>query len=165
MTFPRSRTKRRLAVVSIALGGLLYAFAFQQARAASPPCRYTVTNGGTASGTVYDVVTGLTWQQSLSAGTYSWYEAQEYCSMLSYAGFSSGWRVPTMKELVSIVDYTQSNPSIDSNFFPNTPATVFWTSTGYQGDSGSGLAWYVYFLNSYVNSVSINVSNNVRCVR
>ncbi len=33
---------------------------------------------------------------------------------------NSGWRLPTRRELFSIVDYGAYDPPIDLNYFPNT---------------------------------------------
>jgi hypothetical protein len=54
-------------------------------------------------------------------------EAALYCSSLSLGGWSSGWRLPTIKELQSIVDVS-SLGSIDATYFPNT-VFYFWSST------------------------------------
>ncbi len=60
-------------------------------------------------------------------------------------GFSD-WRMPTREELRSIVDYGKSpGPAIDSNFFPNTEPSFFWSASGFAG--GSGFAWYLDFFN------------------
>lgn len=42
------------------------------------------------------------------------------------------WRLPTRRELLSIVDYSQMYPAIDREYFPNTPSNKsFWTSNSY----------------------------------
>ena len=38
-----------------------------------------------------------------------------------HEGVREGWRLPTMEELLSIVDETQSCPTIDPIAFPDTP--------------------------------------------
>ena len=38
------------------------------------------------------------------------------------------WRLPTDQELVGIVDYGRENPSIDTDFFPETASKLYWTS-------------------------------------
>ena len=58
-------------------------------------------------GTVTDNATGLMWQQSDDGNTYDWEEAMSYCENLNLAGYSD-WRLPNVKELQSIVDYTRS---------------------------------------------------------
>lgn len=124
----------------------------------APPGHYTVH----ASGTVYDTRTKLTWQQVVDAETYIWMDANTHCTNLSLAG--TGWRLPTRAELLTLVDLTRNDPAIDSTTFPNTPATIFWSSTPYV--ASSGYAWSVNF--SYGNSngtVTSNAFGRVRCVR
>ena len=86
--------------------------------------------------------------------------ANTYCAGLSLGG--SGWRLPTLTELESIVD-TAYRPTIDPTAFPSTPADWFWTSSPYVGSSGFG--WIVYFnygSSAYDDTAS---TNRVRCVR
>jgi len=57
----------------------------------------------------------------------------------------SGWRVPNIKELASIIEHGCSAPSINSEIFPGTPDEKYWTSSPLtQGDSISE-AWTVDF--------------------
>ena len=64
--------------------------------------QYTASNG-----VVTDGVTELLWQQTVSGSGYTWAEAKAYCSGLSLGGFT-GWRVPNLWELYSIVENTDS---------------------------------------------------------
>ena len=131
----------------------------------APPNRYTVTNGGTATGTVYDTFTGLTWQQAVPTSTYTWSAAITYCSSNTAGLPGTGWRLPKLKELQTIVDYTIAapGPTIDPVAFPSTPVKLFWTSSPLAG--GSSDAWAVYF--GLASTVGSDVSNTyqVRCVR
>lgn len=101
-----------------------------------------VNNG---DGTVTDLATGLMWSQSDSGtgydwpGALAWVQAKDAANYLGY----SDWRLPNIKELVSIVDYTRSpnttaTPAIDTNYFVSTAITneagqtdypYFWSST------------------------------------
>ena len=63
-----------------------------------------VDNG---DGTVTDLASGLTWQQSDSGSGMQWEDALAYAEGLSLAGHDD-WRLPNAKELQSIVDYTRS---------------------------------------------------------
>lgn len=56
---------------------------------------------------------------------------------------ASDWRMPTRRELMSIVHNGRYNPAIDTDYFPNTPSIWFWSSSPYASHSNS--AWYVYF--------------------
>jgi hypothetical protein len=135
-------------------------------RANAPSGHYTMP----AQGTVLDTKTKLTWQQAVSTSTYSWGSrgtsgtAQFYCASLSLNG--GGWRMPTIGELVTLVDYSQTGGNvamIDSTYFPGTPAAAFWASTPVSG--ATGLAWIVYFNNGNTNASATSAANYVRCVR
>jgi hypothetical protein len=141
--------------------------------AAAPRCypnnRFVVT-----SGMVQDTLTQLVWQQDGSgtrAGcsgtdnlTCTWAEAKAYCEALSL-GSLSGWRLPTYKELSSIVDFTVASPgpTINQTAFPNTPPEYFWTSSPYAGSSG--FAWDVYFKFGFSSYYGVYSDLRVRCVR
>ena len=55
---------------------------------------------------IYDVTTGLTWEQSGSKMYFVWEQAQDYIRKLNSAGYGgySDWRLPTLKEAMSIVE-------------------------------------------------------------
>ena len=46
----------------------------------------------------------------------------------SLCGFTN-WQVPNIDQLASIVHYGRINPSIDTNYFPNTTASYFWSAS------------------------------------
>ncbi len=78
----------------------------------APAGRYVVTAGGTVNGTVQDTKTGLIWQQTVPSGTYTWADATAYCgsTVVSTRLGGTGWRLPTLEELQTIVDHTQAAP-------------------------------------------------------
>ena len=129
------------------------------ASAAAPPGRFVVN---AAAGTVRDGTTNLTWQRTVS-GIYTQAQATTYCQGLNLGGFSTGWRLPTKKELETLVDFRVVSPAIDVTAFPGTPAGLFWTSTPYAGSSGS--AWHVYFGSGNSSSSDTAAPPSVRCVR
>jgi hypothetical protein len=132
--------------------------------AAAPAGRYVVTNGGTSSGTVYDTKTKLTWQQTILSSYYTWADAKTYCAGVGASLGGTGWRVPTIKELRSIVDFSQATPAIDPNAFPATPSASFWSSSGLAGTYN--YRWYVNFGYGYTYNVDVSVNSHlVRCVR
>jgi hypothetical protein len=124
------------------------------------PNSESYTNNG--DGTVSDNVTGLVWQQVVPPGTYTQPMAVSYCAGLSLGG-RMDWRLPSAIELVSIVDPTTSNPSINPTYFPGAPATYMWSSTLYAG--GGGMGWVVSFGNGNTNPVTTTGTEGVRCVR
>ena len=138
--------------------------------AAAPAGHYVVTAGsGTGNGTVYDSKSKLTWQQTVSPTTYTWADAKTYCAGVGASLGGTGWRVPTIKELLSIVDFSQpAGLYIDTNTFLSTPVggkigLEFWSSSPLAGSSSD--AWSVNFI--YGRSDSFHTANayDVRCVR
>lgn len=69
-----------------------------------------VNNG---DGTITDSATGLMWMQNDNGSGILWETALNYAEDFTYAGFSD-WRLPDIKELQSIVDYSRS-PSTTSS--------------------------------------------------
>ena len=92
------------------------------------------------AGTVAHTPTGLIWKRcsegqtwtgstcSGSATTYTWDQAVALTS--NFSG-NSDWRIPTEEELISLVDYTipYPGPTINATWFPNTPASDFWSAS------------------------------------
>ena len=149
------RALPRLLGAAVIAAGLVIVIA---GRASAPAGRYT-----TDADTVYDTKTKLTWQQALSSSSYTQAGAASYCSSLGLNGAT--WRLPTVKELVTIVDVSVASPgpTIDSTAFPGTPASYFWSSTPYAGASGD--AWYVSFYGGDANDDGVSKTSYVRCVR
>jgi hypothetical protein len=79
------------------------------------------------------------WQKHLPGPRFIWEDALAYAENLSLAGYDD-WRLPTIKELRSIVDYNRSSPVIDIFYFPEEP-DKFWSSTTVA--NGSASAWYL----------------------
>ena len=114
-------------------------------------------------GTVLDRNTSLIWQEIDSNLKRSWAQSESYCLDLNLAGYDD-WRLPRKYELQGLVDYGKSNPSIDSNIFPNTKPDYYWTSDLYSKNIYSD-AWYIYFVqgNSYISDTDNKYY--VKCVR
>jgi hypothetical protein len=127
-----------------------------EARAEAPSGQYSVKDG-----TVQDNRTGLTWQQQPDGVVRAWSDAAPYCAALTTSG--SGWRLPTYKELLTLVDPTRTAPAIDVTAFPGTAATAFWTASSYDGTSTQ--ARYVDFNDGSSNFAGVATKRTVRCVR
>lgn len=121
--------------------------------------------------------------------TYTWYDSNTFTNGGS-AGYSSGtcltaghcdtekyaqdvnatklcgytdWRMPTVKELETIVDPSRTNPAIDPTYFPNTIASTFWSGSAYAGSSNA--AWGSCFHGGYADNYVKFLTFPVRLVR
>jgi len=112
---------------------------------------------------VTDKVTGLLWQDNAEAKTVpkNWEDAKLYCAELTL-GSHGDWRLPTRKELGTLIDYGRVSPAIDP-VFDNVASNLYWSSTTVAG--GSSFAWFVNFYSGYPNSRTKTNSYYVRCVR
>ena len=88
---------------------------------------------------------GQAWSSGTCSGTASSFTWAEALQRGRAAG--SGWRVPNIKELASLVDEGRAEPAIDKLRFPATPAAWFWTSTPDASDAA--YTWYVHFGTGY----------------
>ena len=148
---------------------------------------------------IRDNTTGLTWEVKTAANkdtAYTFAAAITYASTVNgvslsvstanrgslYAstassgsglcGFTAGWRVPTRRELLSIVHRGSSSPAIDSDYFPNTKisyidsstpwrssAFYYWTSDVVAGNTTSN--WIVEFDNGTVSHDAQSSSQSI----
>ena len=109
-----------------------------------------------------DDVTQLSWQRQVSEATYTWDDARSYCDCLTLGGYDD-WQLPSRIELVSIVDFTRQNPSLDPVAFPDTPFEWFWSSSAVAGTDD--LVWYVAFFDGNTHTTNKDSDFRVRCVR
>ena len=85
-------------------------------------------------------VANVEWDTDTSAAA----NAQARC------GYSTGWRLPTARELLSIVFQSSSSPAlVDSFYFPSTPAGFYWTAEPYLPAPTN--AWAVDFTSGVMN--------------
>jgi Protein of unknown function (DUF1566)/Divergent InlB B-repeat domain len=92
-------------------------------------------------------------------------DTQAYAREVNALGLcgASDWRLPTRRELLSIVDNGRLKPAIYTRYFPYTSAEHYWTSSSYPGQDN--LAWQVYFLYGEVDTNEKKQGNLVRLVR
>jgi hypothetical protein len=105
-------------------------------------------------GTITDKATGLIWQTADSAKGMDWKDALAYAENLTLAG-EDDWRLPSVKELQSIVDYSRApdaseksmrGPAIDPIFKLSTDESWCWSSTTHIENQ---FAYYVCFGQSF----------------
>jgi hypothetical protein len=116
------------------------------APAVAPPNQYTVI----ASGEVMDNYTGLVWQQAYSDATMTFAEAAPYCASLGLNGHA--WRLPSIRELATLVDEAQVAPSINRTMFPNTrhgSRTDNWYWSGHAARGNASAAWAINFADGF----------------
>ena len=121
------------------------------------------TNNG--DGTVTDLATGLVWSQSDNGSGLLWANALAWVQTRNAANYlgHNDWRLPNVKELQSIVNYSNAPdynnlPAIDTNYFTCTTTTneagtndfpYYWTGTTHVGystnNTGGTDADYVAF--------------------
>lgn len=115
---------------------------------------------------VQDNVTGLIWEVKTAANkddTYTWDNAQNFAENLTLGGFSD-WRLPTIKELGTIINRGRVDPAINTSYFPNTASNHYWSSSARSDLSyvdQSAQMWAVKFNDGIVSIMDdMGISNN-----
>lgn len=127
-----------------------------------------------ADGTVTDTMHNLIWQNNYSDnkgyaknGTIpdlNQTRASEYCRDISLAGLTE-WRLPSMRELANLVDYSVAlpDPMINPIFITTTRESgMYWTDTTYAPNITK--SWFVRFGAYGVNRRPKSNTYSVRCV-
>lgn len=110
-------------------------------------------------GTVTDTSTGLMWMRCSIGQTWdeenttctgdatamTWQEALQTAYGYEYANHND-WRLPNVKQLISITEKTCVRPSINETIFPETTSDDYWSSTPSLSDYT--MSWVVAFFNS-----------------
>ncbi len=113
-----------------------------------------------ADGTVSDLATGLMWAKADSGKGFSWQEALAWVQSQNaarYLGYTD-WRLPNVKELQSILDYSRSpdgtasaalDPVFSATAIKNedglTDFPWYWASTTHASFNGNGSGTYIAF--------------------
>jgi hypothetical protein len=100
--------------------------------------------------TITDAATGLTWMKNDSGKGLDWPQALAYAENIKLGGHSD-WRLPNLKELQSLVDYSRSPDTTDSaaidamfhattitNEGGNRDFAQYWSSTTHVRGGGGG---------------------------
>ena len=99
------------------------------------------TPGDETDDVVLDKETGLVWERFPSAWTSDWNDACNACLAKDLCN-RRGWRLPSVEELASLLDLSQSNPALPTDHpFGNLQAPYYWSSTTRNGDYSR--AWVI----------------------
>ncbi|WP_321311235.1 DUF1566 domain-containing protein [Halarcobacter sp.] len=130
---------------------------------------------------IFDKKLNLIWQDNNNENLYTYSEAVEYCKELNIGNYNN-WRIPRIRELQSIVDYTRYKPAIyiafkNTNFFdyPVGKVGVDYNTYGTEGvylssskafffKSYTGF-YYISFTDGTINTTNANKKNYIRCVK
>ena len=131
-----------------------------------------VDNG---DGTVTDIRTGLMWKQYLegqsgadcegTVGQFNWDDAMKIPKTVNQRGFAGyhDWRLPTIKELESLVMHGRTRPSICTEACPNTPVSYVWSCS--PNAINTSFAWGVNFVSGHSSNGNRGDDWGVRLVR
>ena len=123
---------------------------------------------------VYDTRTKLSWQRATAPGVFMTLAAAKiYCSALNLNG--TGFRVPTLREQATIVDFGRANPSVDPGAFPDTLNEMYWSATvtrnTHDEPSNPPSYWGTFFDVGSTRTITISADSpptvgvHLRCVR
>jgi hypothetical protein len=119
----------------------------------------TLTDNG--NDTVTDSRTGLQWQKTVSAGAYTQAQARTHCDSLVFAG-NADWRLPTVVEMETLVDWSASGSIFMSAVFATPSATSFVTTSNYYNPVTDVMA---VDTSGWLGQYGQNDTGNMHCVR
>ncbi len=113
--------------------------------------------------TIYDKTTSLIWQDSKENAKLSltYAKAQNYCSKL-IIDKNSEFRLPTMNELQTIIDYKNYDPAIVKGF-EHVSNDSYWTSTPFADDDK--VVWLIHFKKGERYVKDKHYDRYIRCVQ
>lgn len=127
---------------------------------APPPMIFTQFTD--ADSIILDHLTGLEWQRFAIPDSMTWENALVYAEHLELQG-KSDWRLPNIKELESLNDETQSQPSVSADYFQGINSEKFWSGTSLPNQPVQ--AWFMDTRFGVVSHEQKTIQNHVLCVR
>jgi len=117
---------------------------------------------------VTDNTYNLLWQDTRESKTIkrSFADSDAYCDNLSLAQYGSGWRIPTTKELASLINLSNDNPAVANVFVNSAYNDAYWTND--QQAKLESSQWNINFKDGVINLSGKNhasFNQYVRCVR
>ena len=112
---------------------------------------------------VLDERNHIYWQDNTESAQSSedWEDALSYCHTLTLDGLQ-GWRLPTFRELLSIVDFGRVNPAV-LRVFAHTAEGTYWTSTPFAANVSR--AWTIDFRSGVTYYSYKSTNHAMRCVK
>lgn len=128
-------------------------------------------------GTVTDTKTKLVWRHCIVGMEWNGNTCEKQSETFKFSGAKSrikelneakdsnrsNWRLPTRKELASLVEERCYRPAINLDVFSFSPESGFWTSEE-EGGMQTSRAWIVHFLNGKQYIANVNQRWRVRPV-
>lgn len=135
----------------------------------TPNSRFAIHHPGTSGGVnddvVFDKETRLVWERAPDATKRTWDAAIVHSYTRVVAG-RKGWRHPAIEELLSLVDPTQSNPTLPVGHpFVNIQLDYFYWSSSLGMSSLPTYAWGYDFGNAATSNVLKSVNAYTWLVR
>lgn len=125
------------------------------------PARAPCLEAGDDGEMLIDERTGLVWQRMSTPEVSTWQGALASCASLSIGG-TSGFRLPSIKELVSLGHGEEEEPTSAATSFPDVEGR-FWSSTPVAAAPSE--AWLLDGLTGRIDHQPVEVKARVRCVR
>ena len=113
---------------------------------------------------VLDYATDLMWQQAGSAEKMTWQQAKAYVKQLhqeKFAGYS-GWRLPTVEELTSLLEFTKQPGTLYLAPVFDPTQGICWSADIFDSPAN---VWFVYFGHGYISNTDADSKLYVRAVR
>lgn len=124
----------------------------------------TIANHFTDNGdsTITDNLTNLIWQKFPIITNQNWEQAIIYSENLVLAN-ATDWRLPNIKELQSLNDESEIQPSLTTPYFQNLGVQKYWSNSSLPNQTSKAWYWDTQFgITTYDFKTN---SNHVICVR